>query len=136
MKKLNFLRVGAFILLFFSFVLTNCTKTELNHDTTSLQQLSSDETNVQEAANDGINDANNVISPGTTKSRWMPCNATVDTIISGDTVIYTITYHGNNVWGKLSRSGQIIIKKSLTTTWATPHARVFVTFNNYKVTRL
>jgi len=137
MKKMKLIRQGVILLSMFVINFTSCTKVknEANSDTTSLQQLAKDQADVQSASEDGLNDANNVVTPGTTKSRWVPNNATVDTTISGDTTIYTITYNGNNRWNTRSRTGTIIVKRLTAIPWSQQGTTIWITFVNYKVNK-
>jgi hypothetical protein len=139
MKKLYYLRYAAILFAIISLSFSSCTKKNINEgtsDTSSLQQLSKDQSEVQSASDDGLNDASNVLSPGTAKSRWVPAHATLDsTSVVGDTITYILSYNGYNVWGNRFRTGKIQIKKNISTLWSQQGAKVWITFVNFKVAK-
>lgn len=136
MRKKNLIKLIAIFFAIAAINFTSCTKkNDANSDSSSLQQLAQDQANVQSATEDGLNDAYSVITPGSTKSRWCPEHATVDTTISGDTTIYTITYNGTNRWSSRTRTGKIIIRRLTDIPWTQAGTTIWVSFVNLKVTK-
>lgn len=140
MEKNSLIRFSLILFIAIGISFSSCNKDKVDEsapDTSTLQQLSKDESEIQTASDDAINDVDGVLSDGTSKSRWKPLNSTLDSAnIVGDTITYTITFNGVNKTGKLSRTGVIKIKKSISTNWKTAGDKVFITFINFKVTRV
>jgi len=105
-------------------------------DTTSLQQLTSDDLKVDNAIDESMNDASEMI--GTLKStEILPCNATLDSVkVFNDTNHYYITYNGLNCAGTKLRNGQIEIDKKVGTNWVEADATIIVKHINFKVTKV
>ena len=82
MKTKKLIRFSFFILAVMGLTLGGCQKDKnknSNADSSSLQQLSQDEENIQFASDEAMNDANLVLSGNFLKStlHW-PCSATID----------------------------------------------------------
>ncbi|MCX6230337.1 MAG: hypothetical protein NTZ33_02220 [Bacteroidetes bacterium] len=130
-----------FLYLFFAIAIIGlisnaCKKdsTAETFDSSSLEQLSKDQAAMESNINDAFSDANDVLSYNGTKSILSgPCNATVDTLLMGDTVKYTITFNGNNCANTKTKSGKIIIKRKLTIPWTQANSWVSVTFDSLKI---
>ncbi|MGA3015220.1 MAG: hypothetical protein ABSD71_14425 [Bacteroidales bacterium] len=142
MKTSNIIRLSILIFAGLVISLTGCKKNSSSTDqglsnTTSLQNLANDETQVNKASDEALNDINNVLGGGqeTMKStEGLPCNATLDsTNVVNDTITYYITYNGLNCDGNLFRTGQIEIKKHVNTRWHQAGATVTYIYINYHV---
>ena len=105
-------------------------------DTTELASVSTDDDEVKGASEEAVMDANNVMSPKTTKStEVLPCNVTVDSSsVVGDTISYILTYNGYNCANLLKRSGQVSVKRNIHIPWISAGATVLVILNNFDVT--
>ncbi len=146
MKTKQFFTLAALLVLLLGMILSGCKKEKTNklpEDSSTLQQVTKDENQVQDATDDAFNDVNLLLSSSSSsqlKSSFLwggPCNVTVDSpTVIGDTIIYHIRYHGNNCHQTVSRYGVVEVKKNLNTNWYMPNATVFVTFINDTITRL
>jgi hypothetical protein len=142
MKSNNLIRLSTILVILLGLIFTGCTKKSPDNqtpgDSSSLQQLSGDETNVENNSDEAINDANAVLSPQVLlkSSKGLPCNATIDsTPVHNDTITIHITYHGLTCNYKKSITGTIEIIKNVNTRWIEKGATVYVKFIDYKVTR-
>ncbi len=123
----------------FSVFATSCkkdTKDEKDTDSTSIQQLVKDEAVIESSFEDALNDANDVLSKGNSKDIQTPPNTTVDSVISGDTIIYTLTFNGLNASNTKFKTGKIHLKKNITTPWSQALTTITVTFDSLKVTKV
>ncbi len=141
MKTKNLIRFSVILFAVLSMVITGCKKDKNKDnsvDSTSLQQLVSDETALNNADNDAMNDANDVISKnGQKEMDWAPCNATLDSsAVVNDTMTYYITYNGLNCNGNRIRTGQIEVRKNVNDHWSTAGTKVYVTLVNLRVTKV
>lgn len=143
MKTRNIIQLGALFLAVTCYSLTGCKKDKIdsgNSDSASLEQLSSDENNVEGVSDDALSDVEGVLSyqAGALKStEAIPCNATIDsTTVINDTITIHITYNGLSCNGKRYRTGQIEIKKKVGTHWGQEGATINYTYINYAVTRV
>ena len=131
MKKILFL-----ILCFTALFFTNCKKNntiDLPTDTTTLQQLSKDDINVDNSIDESMNDASLIVG-NNTKSQWLPCNATLDSVKTfSDTIHYYITYNGLNCSQKIFRQGNVIIKQRVHSNWIDAGTTIVVNHINFKV---
>lgn len=106
-------------------------------NTTTVSNLSKDDNEVESASDDAMNDANDVMSRGTSKDISLPCHVTLDTVLNdSSTITFRLTYAGLNCNGTRNRSGQIEITKSKNTPWSAVNASVTVKLINFKVTRV
>jgi hypothetical protein len=141
MKTQHMFRILILFIAVSGLLLTGCQKdknTEPNVDSTSLQQLSTDEEALESANDESMNDVNGFLSGGNEKSTAMlPCNATLDsTAVVNDTITYYITYNGLNCSGTRFRTGQVEIKKRVGTHWFMTGATVMVRHINFTITRV
>lgn len=143
MKPKKTIQLSFLLIALVGFSFTSCQKDKLNQgntDTSSMQQLTTDEINVENAMNDATTDADAAMSinGGQEKSTagW-PCNATIDsTSRINDSITLFITYNGLNCNGTRNRTGKIEIKKAVRTHWGQAGATVIYKFINYTVTRV
>ena len=138
LQTLAIILVSAITLMF-----SSCAKEDLNPGTTdpsSLEQLSSDENNVETIMNDAESEIASVLSNtgGNLKStEWLPCNATIDSMaIVNDTITLYITYDGLSCNNKFNRTGKIEIKAKVGTHWSDAGATVIYKCINFTVTRV
>jgi hypothetical protein len=140
MKAKQFLKIGLILITAAGLSLTGCQKEKQkdnSSDSSSLQQLSQDDKDVENASDEAMNDVNTLLSGGQLKStNFIPCDAVVDSsIIVNDTITYYITYTGVDCHIKFTRTGKVEVKKKVGTHWHDAGATVIVTFNNLKITR-
>jgi hypothetical protein len=136
------------VLIAFSFILavSGCKKNEskpVSGDSSSIQQLTKDENQVQNGTDDVYNDVEFLMSgsaKGDLKSPGIwggPCNVTIDsTTVQDDSVTVHIRYHGPNCSGHLKRYGLVEVKYPVGIHWYQPHATVLVYFINDTITRV
>ena len=140
MKTRNLIRFAALLIAVAGLAFTGCKKDKntSNADPSSLQQLASDENQVQNASDEAMNDVNGLMSGGALKStESVPCNATVDsTSVVNDTITYHITYNGLNCSGTRFRTGQVEIKKQVGTHWYQAGATIIVKHINFTITKV
>jgi hypothetical protein len=142
MKTNNLIRLSAILVILLGLIFTGCNKKstteQTSTNTSSLQQLTLDENNVENNSDDAMNDANAVLTPGGLKSsQGLPCHATIDsTPVHNDTI--TIYIHYNGLTCNLNKfiTGTIEISKNINTHWYDAGATVMVKFIDYKVTRV
>lgn len=105
---------------------------------TSVQQISQDDTHLQKIDDDINLDIEVMMTGGGLKSTdWLPCNATIDSAnIVNDTITYYITYHGLNCPETVYRTGKVEVSKHVGTQWYMPGATVLVKTINLQVTRV
>jgi len=102
-------------------------------DTSSLQQLSIDDAQIQASDNQVTNDANGVLS--STSSKLMDttisnCSITIDSLNHGDTIVYTLVYNGVNSGHNFTRKGTVIIEKLKSVHWQSVGASVTFQYLN------
>lgn len=138
LRQLTIIVVSAIALSFAS-----CAKSDLNEgivNPASLEQLSTDENNIENIMTDAEGDITSLLSNpiGLLKSTaWLPCNATIDSLaIVNDTITYYITYNGLNCNETRYRTGKIEIKKKVGTHWGQAGAAVIYKFIDFTVTRV
>ena len=142
MKTQNLFRFGFLMIAAMTLMLAGCSKdkttTKGSANTESMQQLTKDEINVENASDQALNDVNMVLSPGKLKSTesW-PCNATVTFGgIVNDTITIDIDYHGKDCSNTHIRSGHVIVKKRYLEDWGLAGATVIVRLNNFTITKI
>ncbi len=123
------------------FYFSSCSKEKKQNgssDSESMQQLTKDEINVENASDEALNDVNTVLSGGGMKSTMLwPCNATIDSAtIQNDTITYHITYDGKNCSGTLDRHGKVTVKRKVGEKWWMPGATVTVTMIDLQITKV
>lgn len=140
MKTKKLIRFGIFFLAIAGLTFSGCQKEKKTSgaDSSSLQQLSKDEENIQNASDEALNDANLFLSGASLKStQTLPCHGTIDsTSTVNDTITYFITYDGPNCNGRVYRTGQVEIKKKVGTLWGQAGATVIVKYLNLSMTRI
>jgi len=142
MKTKNLFRFGFLMIAAMTITFTGCKKdtttTKDKANTESMQQLTNDENNVENASDQALNDANQVLSSGKSKSTESgPCNTTI-TIgpIVNDTISIDIFYHGPDCSNTHTRTGHVIVKKKYLEDWGTTGATVIVLLNNFTITKI
>jgi len=122
---------------------TSCAKDDLSMgiaDPAPLEQLSTDENNVENVMKDVESDITSFISnnrPGFKFSAWVPFNATIDSLAkANDTITYYITYNGLTCDGKRNRTGKIEIKKKAGTHWEIAGTTIIYKYIDLTVTRV
>jgi hypothetical protein len=143
MKTRTILKLTAILVAVVGINVAGCKKDKTDNsttDTNSMQQLSKDEVAVDNATNDVLNDANTVLSGGSSKKSIdnFPCNATIDSISHStvDTIVYYMTFNGLNCSGNHTRTGNVIIKRPVGVHWINAGATVSVTYVNFKITKI
>lgn len=109
-----------------------------NDDTSTLQQLSKDDNQVQKTEDDALDDVNSYASRGESKSiEALPCNVTIsDSSSTLDSTKITLTFSGNNCAGTKTRTGQIQYSKKISEHWKDAGTSIVIKFINYKVTKI
>lgn len=142
MKTQNLFRYAFLMIAAMTLTFAGCKKDTTTNkgsaNTESMQQLTKDENNVENASDQALNDANLVLSPGKLKSTesW-PCNATVT--FSGnvnDTITIDIIYHGKDCNNTHIRTGHVAIKKKYQEEWGQAGATVIVILDNFTITKI
>jgi hypothetical protein len=141
MKSKKLFQLSFVLIALLGISLTGCKKDNLNqgnNDNSSMLQLTTDEINVENAMNDAVSDAENVLSFGGSQLKstngW-PCHASIDSsAIVNDTITLFINYEGLNCLGNRSRTGRIEIKKAVGTHWVQPGATVIFKYIGYSIT--
>jgi hypothetical protein len=129
------------LILLTGVIAASCKKDEpepVQPDSTPVQQLSRDDSSVEENIDEALIDAGQVLAgKGSMEKAGLPCNVIVDSVyMSGDTVIYHLTYLGLNCIKTRYRSGTVLIKIRENTQWYLPGAIFMVEFYNYAVTNV
>ena len=142
MKTKNLIHLAMMLVAVVALALSSCKKEKIDNgkaDPASMEQLSSDENNVENIMNDAEGDISSVMSNnGNFKStEFLPCNATLDSLaVANDTVTMYITYNGLNCNGTRTRTGKIEIKKKVGTHWEQAGASIIYKYINFTVTRV
>ncbi len=143
MKTAHLFKLSLVLIAAIALAITGCEKEDpiVNPPTngsTSIQQLSQDDNNIQKIDDDINLDIEILMTGNSMKSiNWLPCNVTIDsTNVVNDTITYYITYHGLNCPETLYRTGQVEIKKHFGTHWYDPGATVLVKIINLQVTKV
>jgi hypothetical protein len=107
-------------------------------NTSSLEKLAADETNVEDITDDALTDVSWVMSgTGLKSTDRIPCNATVDSAgVVNDSITLYITYNGLNCRQNKLITGQVISKRKVGEFWGMPGSSVTLQFINYSVTRV
>lgn len=130
------------LLLFFlaAMIITSCKKDaqeELAPDSSSVQQLSIDDSSVEDNMDEVLIDAGNVLNGSFTKTMGLPCNATLDSVwLENDTLVHHITYDGLNCLQTKNRQGVMLVKMKNNTQWYLPGAFLRVELHDYVVTNV
>lgn len=143
MKTKNLFQLSVILIAAATLTFTSCSKEDLDAqpaDPSSLEQLSTDENNIESIMNDAESDITSVLSNnggGFKSTEWLPCNATVDSLaVVNDSVTFYITYNGLSCNGKRNRTGNIEIKKKVGTHWEQAGATVVYKYIDFTVTRV
>jgi hypothetical protein len=127
------------ILSFALAVITACKKDEpdpVTPDSSPVQQLSRDDTSVEENMDEALIDAGQVLA-GSNLKQGLPCGASLDsTALVNDTIIHYLTYDGLNCPETKYRKGKVMIKIRENTQWLFPNAFLSVHFIDYEVTNV
>lgn len=140
MKTRNFVTMILLLVTAFSLTFTSCKKDKNSDpaDSSSLQQLSRDEEDMEQAMDESMNDVDQLLAEGNLKSTTLrPCNANIDSVsIVNDTLTIIISYHGLNCRGTIYRRGIVEIKKHVGTQWHQTGATVMVRHINFNIKRI
>jgi hypothetical protein len=141
MKAKNLVKLTFLMIAAVAFMLAGCSKDKTTPkgttDTESMQQLTQDQNNVENASNQVISDANTVLGPGGLKVGGGPCNTTVTVgPVVNDSISIDIEYHGRDCPEKFIRSGHIIVRKRYHEEWGTQGATVLLYLNNFTITKI
>jgi hypothetical protein len=129
--------IKSFIIILLSMgVLIACKKdepVEVPTDSSTIQQLSEDDSSVGYSVDEVIIDAGQiVIGKDGLKDMDLPCNATLESVYTvNDTVNYRIVYNGLNCDNSKHRTGVVIIKMKEGTQWTTAGTFLNFEFHNY-----
>jgi hypothetical protein len=139
MKKMKFLSL-ILAVIFGSYLLSGCDKDKIDtdFDSSSMQQLAQDEVAIENYSNEALDDANEVLSKGggLKSVSSMPCNMVFDSILTGDTMTYTLTFNGLNCNGNKFKTGVIKLKRIINIPWSQAGNSVSMQFINFKVTKV
>jgi hypothetical protein len=141
MKTSNLIRLTLLLIAVSAFVVTGCNKettTNPSDDTSSLQQLSKDETTFENATDEALNDAELILTTSSLKSTdlW-PCNANLDSVtIVNDTITSYITFTGLNCTQTRNRFGKMEVKRKVGENWLEPGAKVFIRYINLQIIKV
>lgn len=141
MKTQNMMKLSLFLVGMLAISLTGCKKdnsttTQTTPISASIQNQSSDETQVTQASDEAMNDVNNVLNGQAAgkSTEFIPCNATLDsTAVINDTITYYITYDGWNCNHHLFRTGRVEIKKRFNTFWPQAGTTIICTYINFHI---
>ncbi len=140
MKTKTAIQIFAILMAVISLNLTGCRKDKevADPDTSSLQQLSKDQENVESSSDDVLNDVNDVLSNGSKKDLMgFPCNVNVDSSsVVGDTITYSITFNGLNCAQTRTRYGNATVKRNINTPWKQAGTKVTVNYINVVITKV
>ena len=142
MKTKNLFRFGFLMIAAMTISFAGCKKDTTSSkdkvNTESMQQLSKDENSIENASDQALNDANQVLSPGKSKStETIPCNTTITPgPVIDDTITIDIFYHGPDCNNTHIRNGHIFIKKRFQENWGMPGATVIVTLDHFNIIKI
>ena len=142
MKTKNLFRFGFLMIAAMTLILASCSKDKTtpkgSANTESMQQLSKDDNNVENASDQVLNDADMVLASGKLKSTESgPCNATVTFGAPvNDTITIDIIYHGLDCSEHYFRTGHVAIKKKYQENWGQETATVIVILDNFTITKV
>lgn len=143
MKTKNVLKLIVILIAVVGINFAGCkkdrTKPIPNPDTSSLQQLSKDDSQVQASDNEILNDANSVLSSSSNKSMdttIVSCSISVDSLTHGDTIVYTLIYNNYNTVHGFIRNGTVLIEKHKGVHWRDAGATVIFEYVNLAITKI
>jgi hypothetical protein len=146
MKTKNFLKLIAILIAVVSLNFASCKKDKTTDqttpDTSSLQQLSKDDAQVQATDDEISNDANGVLTSSSKSMKIKDmdstainsCTVTIDTV--GTNLVITLVYNGFNTGHSFSRTGTVVITKPLGIQWKTAGCVVTLQYVNLAVTKI
>jgi hypothetical protein len=130
MKSRNVIKLMAILVAVIGINIAGCKKdktTTTTPDSSSLSQLAKDDAQVQASDDEISNDANSVLSSGSSKSMdttIVSCNISVDSLTHGDTIVYTLVYNNYSTVHGFSRTGTVEIEILKGVHWRNPGATV------------
>ena len=145
MRAKNLFNFAFIMIAAMTLILAGCSKDKTTEkgttNTESMQQMTQDNNNVMNAADQIIADANTVLIQSSTlksgKFGGGPCNTTVTVgNVINDSITVDIEYHGYDCPKKHIRTGHILIKRKYQEPWGTPGATVILTLNNFTITKV
>lgn len=140
MKTRNFFTIAFLVVAFFGLVLSGCKKdkNQSTPDSSSLQQLSNDEENLNAITNEELTDVNTFLAQANEKStQVLPCNATIDsTVVLNDTITIYVTYNGLNCAGTKFRTGKVEIRRAYQQPWYVQGTTIRVKHINFTITKV
>jgi hypothetical protein len=143
MKTKKFSNLAIILVSAIMLTFASCAKDDLSQgtaDPATLEQLSADESNMDNVLKDAESDITSVMSNngGNFKSTaWRPCGATIDSLgIANDTITIRITFNGLTCNNKRNRTGKIELKTKVGTHWNQAGATVVCKFIDFTVTRV
>jgi hypothetical protein len=122
-------------------VVTACKKDEPEEvitDSAPVQQLSTDDKNVEDNIDEVIIDVGLILNSNLNlKNAGMPCNASLDTVISAnDSLYYHLRYNGLNCIQNKHREGLIIMKMKEGSQWHIAGEKMNLEFHDYEITNV
>lgn len=156
MKTKGFLMKGMVTVALAAFIVTGCKKDKKvepeNPATTPTTEATqsamvNDQNNVDQQTNESVDDVTKVLNHSITKrvtgpAAELPCNVTIDSAALFDKGLIKLTYHGLSCDLLRYRTGVISVqvpfdpatKKPMR--WTAKGAKVIITYDNFKVTRV
>jgi PBP1b-binding outer membrane lipoprotein LpoB len=139
MKTKNLFRFGFLMIAAMTILFAGCSKdkttTKDKANTESMQQLTNDEGNFDNATDQAMNDANSLLSSGKLKSTESgPCGATwtIGPIVN-DSITIDIIYNGDDCNHTHFRTGHIALKAKYLQEWSEAGATVIMTLDNFYI---
>lgn len=134
-----------------AFIVTGCKKKEHEVEPenpattpteTTQKSAANDQNNVDQQTNESVDDVNKVLNNNPNTRAELPCNVTIDSSALMGQGLIKLTYHGLSCDKLRDRSGVISIqipfdpatKKPIS--WRKTGAKVIITYDNFKVTRV
>ena len=148
MKTKRFFIKGLIAVAFAAFVITGCKKkdkevepADTTAETTKNTNNAQDQSNVDQQSNESIDDVNKVLNDNPNTRGELPCNVTIDSAALVSKGLIKLTYHGLSCDQLRTRSGVISVQLPVDSNgklirWSTKGAKLIITYDNYKVTRV
>ncbi len=148
MKTKNGMKSLMMVLAVSALLITGCKKKddvvepENPATETSAKVNAADQSDVDQQSNESVDDVNKVLNDNSNTRAELPCNVTIDSAALMTKGLIKLTYHGLSCDLLRTRSGVISVqipfdpatKKPVH--WNVKGAKVVVTYDNYKVTRV
>ncbi|MCX6247575.1 MAG: hypothetical protein NTW10_07565 [Bacteroidetes bacterium] len=137
MKAKNLFRFGFLMIAAMTLLFAGCSKDKTTDkgsaNTESMQQLTKDENNVNNATDQAMNDANTILSSGKDKSALSgPCGATwTFSSVINDSVTLDIIYNGDDCNHSHYRTGHVSVRGRYLENWGQAGATVIITLDNF-----